>query len=469
MEMRNLTETKMSRTQWGVVLVIGGALALAGAALLNALGLRSAKLDPVAFVGTLVGIKLSLFAFWPLLSEKGRLAGNAIRSVFDAEAAKEKVRSTRNTRELKKGGLALWDEHDPRLDLSMFSANVPTFVLNQEQRFIDWNPAFDLVFGHAAGIKRGGHVSHWYKLLDNFRRVPKRTAKLYGEGIVPLTDRERATYISKDWGRMVFTKIMSPIIDRRSGRIIGWNVVLNINSVNKREEFFEKLFSRIALDTKRIRYAASYDGLFEGFSGREQLIALHASAVLLGHKVMDLGANTGMLTEALMARGASVTAVEQDVHLLRRVKDRFEQDERRPRIVRQDLEDMKNVPAERYDHVTVMNVLHRVHEPAAVLAQAFKALKQGGKLTISDILPSGGIEAHFNAVRTYLEASGRFENLKHQFNHVLEFEREMALVTPYRFLSREELRALVLEAGFMIDAEHPGLEDGHTLLLVARK
>ncbi len=464
-----MTAGQLSRAQWGAVLVTAGIVALGGAVLLNALGLRSPQLNPVTFVGTLVGIKLSLFAFWPMLSEKGRTASLAIRSVFDAEAAKSKVRSTRNKEELKKGGLALWDEHDPRLDLSMFSANVPTFVLNQEQRFIDWNPAFDLVFGHVPGIKRGAHVSNWFKLLDNFRRVPKRTDKLYGEGIIPITDRERATYLSKEWGRMVFTKIMSPIVDRRSGRIIGWNVVLNINSVNKRNEFFEKLFARISLETKRIRYAASYDGLFEGFSGREQLVALHASQVLMGHKVMDLGANTGMMTEALLERGASVTAVEHDVHLLRRIKDRFEQSGKSPRIVRQDLEDMKNVPAGRYDAVTIMHALHRLHEPAAVLAQAFKAMKTGGKLTVSGILPSGGIEAHFNAVRTHLEAAGRLETLKHQFNHVLEFEREMARLVPYKLHSREELRALVLEAGFMIDSEHPGLEDGHTLLLVARK
>lgn len=462
-------QSKLSRFEWGLVLAGGGAIALFGAFLLDVLGLRSPETNPVAFVGTLVGVKLGLFAFWPVLSEKGRLAGLAIRSVFDHERAKSKVRSGRNRQELKKGALALWDEHDPRLDLSMFAANVPTFVLNHEQRFIDWNPAFDIVFGHVPTIKRGGHVSHWFKLLDNFRRVPKRTAKLYGEGIIPITDRERATYISKEWGRMVFTKIMSPIIDRRSGRIIGWNVVLNINSVNKRNEFFEKLFSKIELETKRIRYAASYDGLFEGFSGRDQLMALHAEGVLLGHKILDLGSATGALADVMMDRGASVTCVEHEVHLLRRIKDKAELSGHHPRIVRQDLDDMKGVPAGRYDAVTIMHSIHRLHDPSQLLAAAYKAMKPGGRLTVSDILATGGIEAHYNAVRTHLEASGRYETLKHQFNHVLDFEREMALRTPYKLPTREELRALVLEAGFMIDSEHPGLEDGHTLLLVARK
>ncbi len=467
--MEKQQNSKMSRLHWGAVLVSAGVFAMAGAYILNALGLRSPHMNPMAFVGTLVCIKLSLFAFWPVLSEKGRTAGLAIRGVFDSERAKDQVRENRKPSSPGKGTLALWDEHDPRLDMSLFSANVPTFVLNQEQRFIDWNPAFDLVFGHAFGIKRGAHVSHWFKLLDNFRRVPNRADKLYGEGIIPITDRERATYLSKEWGRMVFTKIMSPIIDRRSGRIIGWNVVLNVNSVNKRQEFFEKLYARVALETKRIRYAASYDGLFDGFAGRDQLMKLHSESVLLGHRVLELGAATGALTAVLDARGARVTAVDNDVHMLRRVRDRSEGMEHAPRIVRQELDDLKNVPDGRYDAVVCMHQIYRVHDPKALLQSAFRAMKEGGQLTLSSILPSGGFDSHYNAVRTHLEASGRFENLKHQFNHVLEFEREMAQRTPFTFHSREELRAMVLEAGFMIDAEHPGLEDGHTLLLVARK
>jgi len=424
------------------------------------MGLSSPRISPLSFVSAVVCVKFGLFAFWPLLSEKSRIATQAF-----AGATRGERRSPRR----RKTSLGLWDEADPRLDLALFSTNIPTFVLNAEQRFLDWNPAFGMIFGELSGIKRGAHVSHWYEHLDNFRRLPKRTDGLYGEGILPLTDRERATFISKTWGRMVFTRIMSPVIDHSSGRIIGWTVVLNINSVNKRQEFFERLYGVIKTDARRARYAASYDGLFDASLGRKRLIKLHAASFSPESRVLDLGCGTGALALALARRGAKVTAVDHEVHQLRRLRTKAEAARLRVRVVRQDPGDLHDVPAQRFSGVTMMHVLHRLDDPALVLQRAFQALRPGGCLTISVLLDEGGIEAHYNAVRSELEALGRYETLKHQFNHVLELERDLAIAVPYRLPSRADVRALVLEAGFMIEEEHAGLESGHTLLIVARK
>src|SRR5690606_15180689 len=112
----------------------------------------------------------------------------------------------------------------------------------------------------------------------------------------PITDRERVAFLSPVYGRMVFTKIMSPIVDRGSGRIIGWTVVLNINSVNKRQEFFERLFAEISNETKRIRFAASHDGLFEGFEPRTALMSAHLEAIGEAVRVLEIGCGTGMMT-----------------------------------------------------------------------------------------------------------------------------------------------------------------------------
>src|SRR5690606_34293050 len=112
-----------------------------------------------------------------------------------------------------------------------------------------------------------------------FRRVSKRSDKLVGEGILPLADRERATYLSKKYGRMVFTRVMTPIVERSQGRTIGWTIVLNINSVNKRELFFKDLYKTIAADTRAIRYASSYDSIFQRYRPFRQLVLAHANAV----------------------------------------------------------------------------------------------------------------------------------------------------------------------------------------------
>jgi SAM-dependent methyltransferase len=309
-------------------------------------------------------------------------------------------------------------------------------------------------------------MKHWFALLDNFRRVPKRTDKLYGEGIIPITDRERATYLSPAFGRMVFTKIMTPVVDRGSGRIIGWTVVLNINSVNKRHEFFEQLYATIARETKRIRFAAGYDGLFDAYAPRRALLDRHERVLAGLTRVLDLGCGTGSLSVRLVADGARVTAVDGDTHLLRRARDRVA-----PlggaRFIRRDPDLLGELPAARYDGVALVNLLPRLTEPAVALAQAYKSLKPGGVMTLSAMLPSGCVDFLYNSLRTALERDGKYENLKHQFNCVLELDREQARGWTLR--SREEVRALVLEAGFAIASEEGGLEDGNTLFLVARK
>jgi hypothetical protein len=141
----------------------------------------------------------------------------------------------------------------------------------------------------------------------------------------------------------------------------------------------------------------------------------------------------------------------------------------RVRIVKMDLDDLDRIPAARYDGVTMMNLPYRLYDFSATLSQAYKAMKQGGLITVSTILPTGGIDPWMNDVRTHLEKSGRFETMKHQFNHVLEHELHMAAHKPFRMLSREELRAKILEAGFFIEEEQHGHLDGHGYLIVARK
>src|SRR5262245_48359637 len=134
-----LKSPSMSRSAWGSVLVIAALAALAGAWLLERLGLHGTGMRPMSFVGAVVAVKLGLFAFWPQLSVKGK---TLLNTVYGRPRPPQ---------------LALWNEHDPRLDVSLFSTNVPTFILNQDQRLIDFNPAFELVFG--GSVTRGSHVS----------------------------------------------------------------------------------------------------------------------------------------------------------------------------------------------------------------------------------------------------------------------------------------------------------------------
>lgn len=458
----------ISRRGWGVILLGAAFFAVTAALALEALGLGSSDLGPLSFVSAVVMVKLGLFTFWPVLAEKGAEASTVIHAVLRRTALPEPP-APRKPKAPRPNAMQLWDERDPRIDITCFNANVPTFVLSHEQRFLDWNPAFALVFGHLPGMRRGAHVGVWYEHLDNFRRVAKRTEKLYGEGILPLTDRERITFVSKEYGRMVFTRLMTPIIDRDSARIVGWNVVLNVNSVNKREAFFERMFGAISAETRRVRHVAAFDGLVLRHAPYRRLLELHRSICRDAYRVLDVAAQTGNLTQALLEQEHKVTAVDSSTQQLRKLRAKCEAYADRLRIVRRDPSDLSKLPEARFDAAVMMLAVHKVEEPVELFKNVLRSLVPGGVFSVSIILPDSGLDGMFGALRESLVQSGAYDALKHQYGHVLEHERELALAMPYRFHSREDVRAYLLEAGFSIEEEHRDLLGGHALMVVARK
>ena len=105
--MEKLVTSKISRSALGSVLVIAALFAVVGAWAFEALGFRGTGIRPLSFVSALVAVKLSLFAFWPALSGKGRTA------------LTETYLKLKQAYKPRPSSMALWNEHDPRLDLSL--------------------------------------------------------------------------------------------------------------------------------------------------------------------------------------------------------------------------------------------------------------------------------------------------------------------------------------------------------------
>lgn len=457
---------RISRHGWGMILITAAFFAIVAAALLQAMGLGHAGFGPLAFVLTIVAVKLGLFAFWPVL-QRGAEASTLIQTSFTRAVFPQQRLVSQDRRRRK---LQLWNEDDPRVDIASFAANVPAFVLTHEQFFLDWNPAFALIFGDLPGLQRGAHVREWYAHLDNFRRVSKRTAKLFGEAILPITDRERICFASPEFGRMVFTRIMTPIIDRESGRVIGWNVVLNINSVTKREAFFERLFAAIATETKRARFAASCDGLFQRYSPYKHLLALHARHSRNSYRILSIGAQSSNLTQLLLEDQARhITTVDSCAHMLRKMRSKCAKDSGRLRLVKRALDDLGGLPRQRFDAAIMSLSLHRVENFVALVASVYRALRPHGTFSISFVQPHAGIEGLYGAIRQRLDEEKHFDALKHQFAHTIEYERQAAVDQPYRYRSREQVLAALQHAGFTIESEYGELLDGQALMVVARK
>ncbi len=106
---------------------------------------------------------------------------------------------------------------------------------------------------------------------------------------------------------------------------------------------------------------------------------------LRGANALDVGCGGGLLSEALAAEGANVTAIDLAPELIKiaklhRLESGLEVDYR--------LSSVEALAAEqpgRYDAITCMEMLEHVPDPASVLTACAALLKPGGRLFVSTL------------------------------------------------------------------------------------
>jgi ArsR family transcriptional regulator len=141
---------------------------------------------------------------------------------------------------------------------------------------------------------------------------------------------------------------------------------------SKSQEFFESA-------------AGQWDKLREELFGRASHLQALPALVDDRWVVGDLGCGTGQVAAALAPFVAHVVAVDRSGDMLqaarRRVRDAGNVDVRRG-----DLEALPIADGE-LDAATLLLVLHHSPDPAAVLSEAHRVLRPGGRLVITDMLP----------------------------------------------------------------------------------
>ena len=123
--------------------------------------------------------------------------------------------------------------------------------------------------------------------------------------------------------------------------------------------------------------------------------ALDTAGVRPGATAADIGAGTGFITEALLARGLKVIAVDQSPAMLDTLRAKF--------AGRGEVECRVGeaghlpLPDQGVDYVFANMFLHHVESPAGTLRDMARALKHGGRLVITDL-----DQHHFEFLRTEL-------------------------------------------------------------------
>jgi ubiquinone/menaquinone biosynthesis C-methylase UbiE/DNA-binding transcriptional ArsR family regulator len=131
--------------------------------------------------------------------------------------------------------------------------------------------------------------------------------------------------------------------------------------------------------------AGQWDKLRESLFGSGT--HFHALSGLLDDRwvVGDLGCGTGALTGVMAPFVTRVIGIDRSGEMLQAARRRL-RDFTNVDLRRSDLESLPIANGD-LDAATLLLVLHHVSDPAAVLAEAARALKPGGRLVITDMLP----------------------------------------------------------------------------------
>jgi len=130
--------------------------------------------------------------------------------------------------------------------------------------------------------------------------------------------------------------------------------------------------------------AGQWDDLRQAFfSDRVREAALAAAGVQTGEFAADIGAGSGFVTEALIAAGLTVKAVDPSAQMLEVMREKFAGSTSADYL----LGNAEQIPLEAssVNHAFANMCLHHVENPAAAIRDMARILQPGGKLVITDL------------------------------------------------------------------------------------
>ena len=105
-----------------------------------------------------------------------------------------------------------------------------------------------------------------------------------------------------------------------------------------------------------------------------------------GGRVLDVATGTGLVAERLLARGFTVTGLDQSAEMLARAHERLDG---RAELVEASAESLP-FPDATFDHLTFTYLLRYVDDPAATLAELARVVRPGGTIGMVEFgLPRG--------------------------------------------------------------------------------
>jgi SAM-dependent methyltransferase len=359
-----------------------------------------------------------------------------------------------------------------RIRAKLFHPNVPSYILNQNYYLLDWNPAFEITFP-THRFYRGQSVREFLTCLDNYDEILVKGQTFLNNP--PLYHVEPFIYISPLYGRMAFTKITSPVTDEKTGEVVGWNLVLNVDSVENSELYAEHRKYATELDALITKYSLAYDQITSRFLGYQELAELHSQAVKDARNVLDVGAGPGGVTQRLLEDGKYVTAVDNndEMLLLLRERCRIPANANTLTINKVNVEVLNGLQPV-FDGAVLLHVLFTLARPQNCLRRIYELLLPGSVLALSGPRKTAILENLFEEIdedaRRYTDLSA--EEWAAWRSHLKVFRqvnlkfREMGMINRYDIT---ETTKMLEEASFKVEDVKDGVYAKQGVFFVARK
>ena len=349
----------------------------------------------------------------------------------------------------------------------------PTYLLDANYHFLDWNPAFDEIVAKPLRLLRGTHAENFIISLANSRDVIARSQEKFQENSgAPLVDCEVLTLDTPKHGLIQFRKIATQIAESAEHGLV-WSVSLNIEKADKAEELWGDIQRRITAEVNWSRYAESYDEMLLKFREYDKLLQQVADLLGNAQRCADLGAGTGNSTLRLLEAQPDrlVAAFESNEVMLQFLRGKLHRDfdaSNRVTVYKGDLTlSLREFPENAFDGALMLNVLYAIDDPERCLAEVFRVLQPGACLALSTSHSGTDVDHLFAAIRADLEEQGLLDKLRNAVEDA--YDRHLQMLTNIHRDTREGVIANLEKAGFEIEKRIDSAYADSVMIVQARK